>query len=49
MFKNTHIPAIPMIAILKQFAKANNMPFDGRWENIQRLYIIYNNTTSHLN
>ena len=49
MFKDTHIPAIPMIAILRQFAYANKMPFDMRWETITRLYDCYAVTAKFLN
>ena len=49
MFKGSKIPAIPMIVLLRQFAKEKDMPFDMRWENIQRLFIIYSNINSQLN
>lgn len=49
MFKNTTVPAIPMIAILKQFAYSNKIPFDTRWETITRLYTLYVKTAQYLN
>lgn len=49
MFKGTNIPAIPMIAIRRQYAYANKLPFDGRWETITRLFQHYSNKVQLLN
>lgn len=46
----TGIPLIPMIKVLRQYAAANSLPFDGRrWESIKRtfnhyqIHVIYKN------
>jgi len=44
-----HIPAIPMVSILKQYAAAHNLPFDTRWETIVRTYQHYSQTAKYLN
>jgi len=50
MFKNTHIPAIPMIAILEQYAYANQLPFNrSNWKTITRVYEHYSLTAKYLN
>lgn len=47
MFEN--IPAIPMVNILRQYAYANKMPWDGRWETIIRIFNHYSLTAQYLN
>lgn len=44
-----NIPAIPMTLILSQYAKAHNMPWDGRWETIMRVFNHYCLTAKALN
>lgn len=44
------IPIIPIIPVLQQFAKANNLPFDRKnWECIVRTFNKYNETAKRLN
>ena len=38
-----NIPIIPILKILKQFAKAKNLPLNPKsWESIVRTFILYN-------
>jgi len=44
------LPTIPMVAILQQYAAANNLPFERtNWESIVRTFNHYNQTAKTLN
>lgn len=44
------VPAIPMIAILEQYAYANKLPFiKTNWESIKRTLDHYNKVAQKLN
>jgi hypothetical protein len=45
-----NIPVIPMVAILRQYVAAKNLPFRmNRWEEIVRAFEHYNKTAAYLN